>query len=99
MISLDIPDMIIIIKKLITVVMGFQKRSLRHGDAEISVPRDRNGDFEPQMIKKNQSTLPGDIEEKIISMYVKGIIKYYYKVLSYINYIITYPHEKKISNY
>ena len=40
---------------------------------EIAVPRDRNGGFEPQLIKKNKNTLSGDIEEKIISMYAKGM--------------------------
>ena len=40
---------------------------------EIAVPRDRNGEFEPQLIKKNETTLSGDIEEKIISMYAKGM--------------------------
>lgn len=40
---------------------------------EISVPRDRKGEFEPQMVKKNQTTLNGDIEEKILSMYAKGM--------------------------
>ena len=43
------------------------------GDMEISVPRDRKGEFEPQMVKKNQTTLNGDIEEKILSMYAKGM--------------------------
>ena len=36
------------------------------------MPRDRDGEFEPQLVKKNQTTLTGDIEEKIISMYAKG---------------------------
>ena len=54
---------------------GFSKKTLKtsFGDTEISVPRDRNGDFEPQLIKKNQTTLTGDIEEKILSMYAKGM--------------------------
>lgn len=54
---------------------GFSKKTLKtsFGDTEISVPRDRNGDFEPQIVKKNQTTLTGDIEEKIISMYAKGM--------------------------
>lgn len=54
---------------------GFSKKTLKtsFGDTEISVPRDRNGDFEPQILKKNQTTLTGDIEEKIISMYAKGM--------------------------
>ena len=43
------------------------------GELEIKVPRDRNGGFEPQLIKKNKNTLSGDIEEKIISMYAKGM--------------------------
>lgn len=43
------------------------------GDMDLAVPRDRNGEFEPQLIKKQQTTLSGDIEEKIISMYAKGM--------------------------
>ena len=43
------------------------------GEVEIAVPRDRNGEFEPRLIKKNETTLSGDIEEKIISMYAKGM--------------------------
>ena len=39
------------------------------GEVEIAVPRDRNGEFEPRLVKKNETTLSGDIEEKIISMY------------------------------
>ena len=46
---------------------GFSKKTLKtsFGDTEISVPRDRNGEFEPQLVRKNQTTLTGDIEEKI----------------------------------
>ena len=43
------------------------------GDMDIDIPRDRNGEFEPQLVKKHQTTLSGDIEEKIISMYAKGM--------------------------
>lgn len=43
------------------------------GDLELAIPRDREGDFEPQLVKKQQTTLAGDIEEKIISMYAKGM--------------------------
>lgn len=39
----------------------------------IDVPRDRKGEFEPQLIQKNQNTLTQDIESKIISMYAKGM--------------------------
>ena len=44
-----------------------------YGDMEIKVPRDRQGEFEPQLVKKQQTTLSGDIEEKILSMYAKGM--------------------------
>lgn len=43
------------------------------GDLEIAVPRDRNGEFEPKLVRRNETTLSGDIEEKIISMYAKGM--------------------------
>ena len=54
---------------------GYSKKTLKtsFGETEIKVPRDREGEFEPQLIKKNQTTLTGDIEEKIISMYAKGM--------------------------
>ena len=31
------------------------------GNLEITVPRDRKGEFEPQIVKKNQTILSGDI--------------------------------------
>ena len=54
---------------------GYSEKTLKTslGDMEIAVPRDRKGDFEPQLIKKNQTILSGDIEEKILSMYAKGM--------------------------
>lgn len=45
------------------------------GDMKFFVPRDRNGDFEPKLVKKRQISLTGDIEEKIISIYAKGMTK------------------------
>ena len=39
----------------------------------VSAPRDRKGEFEPQVLKKNQTSVSQDIEEKIISMYAKGM--------------------------
>lgn len=44
-----------------------------YGDMEIDIPRERNGEFEPQIIKKYQNTATQDMEEKIISMYAKGM--------------------------
>lgn len=43
-----------------------------HGEVDIDVPRDRNGDFEPQIIPKGQRRLPG-FDEKIISLYTRGM--------------------------
>ena len=43
------------------------------GEVDIDVPRDRKGEFEPQLVKKQQTSLSGDIEEKILSMYAKGM--------------------------
>ena len=43
------------------------------GEVEIDVPRDRKGEFEPRLVKKHQISLSGDIEEKILSMYAKGM--------------------------
>ena len=40
---------------------------------EVAVPRDRKGEFEPQVLKKNQTSISQDIEEKILSMYAKGM--------------------------
>ena len=44
-----------------------------YGDMDIAIPRDRNGDYEPQLIKKYQNTVTQDMEEKILSMYAKGM--------------------------
>lgn len=54
---------------------GHSQKTLRtsFGDVEVSVPRDRNGEFEPQILKKNQTSISQDVEEKILSMYAKGM--------------------------
>lgn len=44
-----------------------------YGDMDIEVPRDRKGAFEPQVVKKYQNTVTQDMEEKILSMYAKGM--------------------------
>lgn len=33
------------------------------GEVEIAVPRDRNGEFEPKPVGRNETTLGGDIED------------------------------------
>lgn len=54
---------------------GHRSKTLRtsFGDVEVAVPRDRKGEFEPQLLKKNQTSISQDIEEKILSMYAKGM--------------------------
>ena len=54
---------------------GHSSKTLRtsYGDVEVAVPRDRKGEFEPQLLKKNQASVSQDIEEKILSMYAKGM--------------------------
>jgi putative transposase len=42
------------------------------GETEIKIPRDRNADFEPQIIKKYEKNA-SEIENQIIAMYAKGM--------------------------
>ncbi len=53
---------------------GYSKKTLktRSGKAEIEVPRDRNGEFEPQVVRKYQTTV-SDLEDRIVAMYAKGL--------------------------
>ena len=43
-----------------------------YGTMEIEVPQDRKSTFEPQVVKKRQKDI-SDIDQKIISMYAKGM--------------------------
>lgn len=53
---------------------GYSEKTLRtaFGPSTVQVPRDRSGSFEPVAVKKYQTTT-SDIEERIISMYAKGM--------------------------
>lgn len=53
---------------------GKRKKTVRtdYGEVEIEVPRDRENEFEPIVVKKNQKDVSG-IEDKILSMYAKGM--------------------------
>lgn len=44
----------------------------RHGSINLEPPRDRLGPFDPQVVKKRQRDISG-IEDKVISMYAKGM--------------------------
>ena len=54
---------------------GYGKKSVATsmGEVELAVPRDRNGEFEPQIIQKRQNKTISDLEEKVLSMYAKGM--------------------------
>lgn len=53
---------------------GTGKKTLRtdQGDVTVDVPRDRNGTFEPKLVKKHQRSFKG-FDDKILSMYARGM--------------------------
>ena len=53
---------------------GYKKKQLTtsYGSMEIDVPQDRKSTFEPKVVKKRQKDI-SEIDQKIISMYAKGM--------------------------
>lgn len=53
---------------------GYKSKTIsgNFGELEISVPQDRQSSFEPQIVKKRQKDISA-IDQKIISMYAKGL--------------------------
>jgi len=53
---------------------GYSKKTVTSsfGDIELDIPRDRKGEFEPQIVKKNQTDI-SNIEDQVLSMYAKGM--------------------------
>ena len=53
---------------------GYSTKTLKsqYGEFPIDIPRDRNGEFEPKLIPKYQRDVSG-IEEKVISLYARGM--------------------------
>ena len=53
---------------------GKSRKTLKgkQGAIPIEVPRDRNGEFEPQFVKKHQTRFDG-FDDKIISLYARGM--------------------------
>ncbi len=49
------------------------------GNFELSTPRDRSGTFSPQIVKKHQTTINDEIEQKILALYGHGMS---YKAIS-----------------
>lgn len=54
---------------------GTTKKTIKapSGNFELATPRDRNSTFEPQLVKKHQTTLSDEIEQKIIRMFALGM--------------------------
>ena len=42
------------------------------GSVRVQIPRDREGTFEPQLVKKGQRRLEG-FDEKVIALYARGM--------------------------
>ena len=53
---------------------GHTRKNVRsgRGEVDLSIPRDREGDFEPVIVKKHQKEVSG-IEEQILALYGKGV--------------------------
>ena len=53
---------------------GYSKKTVTSsmGPIELDIPRDRKGEFEPQIVKKNQTDI-STIEDQVLSMYAKGM--------------------------
>jgi transposase-like protein len=54
---------------------GYSKKTVQTstGSFELETPRDRNGSFEPQIIKKHQTKLTPEIDHKVISLFSHGM--------------------------
>lgn len=44
-----------------------------HGTVEIATPRDREGSFSPQILPKRETTLGEGLDNKVLSLYAKGM--------------------------
>jgi len=54
---------------------GYTSKTIKSdiGQFELNTPRDRDGSFEPQIIKKGQTVLTEDLDKKIINLYASGM--------------------------
>ena len=43
------------------------------GTFELETPRDRNGSFEPQIVKKRQTVITEELDNKILALYALGV--------------------------
>ena len=54
---------------------GKSKKTIKslNGNFELETPRDRDGTFSPKIVKKHQTTMSDEIEQKIIALYGLGM--------------------------
>ena len=54
---------------------GTSKKTVKSsvGQFELETPRDRTGTFEPQLVKKNQTKLTPEIDQKVLLMFALGM--------------------------
>ena len=69
---LDMRNPSVLTMTIIVTVINAKQINSRYGSMEIEVPQDRKSTFEPQVVKKRQKDI-SDIDQKIISMYAKGM--------------------------
>ena len=71
---------------------GYKRKRVnsRYGSMEIEVPQDRKSTFEPQVVKKRQKDI-SDIDQKIISMYAKGMTTGKFQKQSKIFMVLKHP--------
>lgn len=53
---------------------GYRKKTIKSkfGNTELHIPRDRNGEYEPQIVKNYETSING-LEEQILALYTKGM--------------------------
>jgi putative transposase len=51
---------------------GAKRVQSKYGSFELETPRDRNSTFAPQLVKKRQININGEIDDKILSLYALG---------------------------
>jgi transposase-like protein len=53
---------------------GYSKKTVQsqHGEMELSIPRDRQGNFEPVLVPKHERRIAG-LDEKILALYARGM--------------------------
>ena len=53
---------------------GITSKTMKSSDGEfqLDTPRDRNGSFEPEIVKKHQTHMSDELENKMLSLFALG---------------------------